>query len=82
VENKVQQVLDDLLSEKRIPFALTVGKITKTPTEYTIHFHDSRIRTARIPIKRGEPFEAMVRSAVLARVRRISGPLRNWKDVD
>ncbi len=77
IETEVQQVLDELWSEKLIPFSLSVGKITKAPAEYTIHFYDSRIRTARVPLTKGHSFRDMVRSAVLARVAKMSGPLKN-----
>ena len=77
IEAEAQQVLDELWSEKLIPFALNVGKITKAPDEYTIHFHDSRMRTARVPLTKGHSFRDMVRSAVLARVAKMSGPLKN-----
>ena len=76
IEAEAQQVLDELWNEHLIPFALTVGKITKTPDEFTIHFHDSRIRTARVPLIKNVSFRDMVRSAVLARVARMSGSLR------
>ena len=76
LEAEAQQVLDELWAEKLIPFALTVGKITKAPAEYTLHFYDSRIRTARVVLTRGHSFREMVRSAVLARVAKMSGPLK------
>jgi hypothetical protein len=76
LEAEAQQVLDELWAEKLIPFALTVGKITKAPAEYTLHFYDSRIRTARVPLTKGHSFREMVRSAVLERVAKMSGPLR------
>lgn len=72
---EVQQVLDELWSEKLTPFALNVGKITKDGAEYTIHFHDSRIHTARVPFTVGLSFRDMVRAAVLARVAEMSSPL-------
>jgi hypothetical protein len=75
IEAEAQQVLDELWSEKLLPFALNVGKITKGLGEYTIHFHDSRISTARVPLTKGHSFRDMVRAAVLARVDEISGPL-------
>ncbi len=81
VEAEAQQVLDELWSEKLIPFALHVGKLTKGMGEYTIHFHDSRIHTARIPLTKGQSFRDMVRSAVLARVEEMSGPL-DWPKKD
>ena len=75
VEAEAQQVLDELWSEKLIPFALNIGKITRGSSEYTIHFHDSRIHTASVPVIEGRPLKEMVRSAVLDRVAKISGPL-------
>ncbi len=78
-EAEAQQVLDELWSEKLIPFALKVGKITQDRAEYTIHFYDSRIHSARVPLSRELSFKEMVRSAVLVRVDEISGPL-HWPD--
>lgn len=75
LEVEAQQVLDELWSEKLIPFALSVGKITEGTGEYTIHFYDSRIRTASIPVADQTSFKGMVRLAVLARVAQMSGPL-------
>ena len=77
LEVEAQQVLDELLTEKLIPFPLNVGKITKGSAEYTIHFYDSRIHSARVSLTRGHSFRALVRSAVLARVQKMSGPLKN-----
>ena len=76
LETETQQALDELWNERLIPFALTVGKITKAPTEYTLHFHDSRIRTASVPLAKGQSYREMVRSAVLDRVAKMSGPLK------
>ena len=49
LEAEAQQVLDQLWEEKLIPFALHVGKISKAADRYTLHFYDSRMRTASIP---------------------------------
>ena len=76
LEAEAQQVLDELWSEKLLPFSLNVGKITKAPGEYTIHFYDSRLRTASVPLTKGHSFRDMVRSAVLERVAKMSGPLK------
>jgi len=78
LEAEAQQVLDKLWSERLIPFTLNVGKITKAYGEYTIHFYDSRIHSARVPLTCGHSFRDLVRSAVLARVAQLSGPLKNW----
>jgi hypothetical protein len=79
IEVEAQQVLDELLAEKAIPFTLNVGKITKGIGEYTIHFHDSRIFTASVPLTKSHSFRDLVRSAVLSRVAELSGPLKNWQ---
>lgn len=82
IETEAQQVLDELWNEKLIPFALTVGKITKASGEYTIHFYDSRLHTARVPLTESHSFRDMVRSAVLDRVAQMSGPLKDWPNKD
>ena len=65
---EAEQVLDELWSEKLLPFALNVGKITKATAEYTIHFHDSRIHAAHVPLTQAQSWVEMVRVAVLDRV--------------
>jgi hypothetical protein len=83
IEVEAQQVLDELWSEKLIPFALSVGKITKGPAEFTIHFYDSRIRTAKVHLTEGHSFRDLVRAAVLARVEQMNEPSKNPnKDFD
>jgi hypothetical protein len=76
LEAETQQVLDELWSEKLIPFALNVGKITKGSGEYTIHFYDSRMHSARVSLTQGQSWADMVRVAVLARAGKLSGPFK------
>jgi hypothetical protein len=76
LEAEAQQVLDELLKEEKISFGLNVGKLTKASGEYIIHFHDSRIFTAHVPLTEGQSWAEMVRVAVLARVAKMSGPLK------
>jgi len=76
IEADAQQVLDELWKEKLIPFRLNVGKITEDSAEYTIHFYDSRIRTASIPMTNNRSFKALLRDAVLACVAQL-GPSKN-----
>ena len=71
---EAQEVLDQLWNEKLVPFALTVGELTREADGYTIHFHDSRIYTADVPIIKGLSFRNMVRAAVLDRVAKMDGP--------
>jgi hypothetical protein len=77
LEIEAQQVLDELWREELIPFQLNVGQFTKEEDSgnYTIHFHDSRIRTALVTFPQGQLWAEIVRAAVLARVARMSGPL-------
>jgi hypothetical protein len=76
LESEAQQVLNQLWAEKLLPFELNVGKITKHSGHYTIHFHDSRMYTADVTLTEGQSWAEMVRAAVLARVAKLSGPLR------
>jgi hypothetical protein len=76
---EVQKVLDQLWNEKLLPFPLSVGKLTEDADGYTIHFHDSRISTASVPMIEGKPLSKdMVRSAVLDRVTKMGGPPKDW----
>ncbi len=75
LEEEAQQVLDQLWNEKELPFPLHVGKIVKGSGACTIHFHDSRIRTAQVHLTQGLSFGEMVRTSVLDRVAKMSGPL-------
>ena len=76
---EAQGMLDQLWNEQLIPFPLTIGRITQEGDEYTIHFHDSRLRTALISLAQGQPFKEGVRAVVLERVSKLSGPLTNWQ---
>ena len=79
IEIEAQQVLDELWSERLIPFSLSVGKITKDLEAYTLHFYDSRMSTTCVPLTERALFRGMVRSAVLDRVTKLSGPLKDWQ---
>jgi hypothetical protein len=77
LETEAQHVLDELWKEKLIPFQLNVGRLSKEEAsgKYTIHFHDSRIRTALVNCTQGQSWAEVVRAAVTDRVTRMSGPL-------
>ena len=75
LEGQVQAVLNEMRGEELLPFALNVGKITKSSDKYTVHFYDSRIRTAEIPLTKGQMLRDTIRSSVLARVAKMSDPL-------
>jgi hypothetical protein len=73
---QAQQVLDELLKEALIPFALTAYDInTNGRGEYVVHFNDSRIRSCRFSWTKREDFKDVLRVAVMERVNRMSGPL-------
>lgn len=77
LETEAQQVLDELWREKLIPFQLNVGRLTReaASNHYTIHFHDSRIRTALVIFTQDQSWAEMVRAAVLAGVAQMSRSL-------
>jgi hypothetical protein len=70
LEGQVQRILNNLLTEGLLPFKLNVGKITKENDAYHIYFYDSRIDTAVVTLVDGLPLDDLIRSAVLASVRR------------
>ncbi len=72
IKSEVQQALDELWNEKLLPFAMTVGKITKENDGYTLHFHYSLICTACVPLIEGLSVRDMVRAAVLDRVAKMT----------
>ncbi|MDX6530246.1 MAG: hypothetical protein QOH41_2536 [Blastocatellia bacterium] len=72
---EAQQVLNELWSEELLPFQLTAEKISEEIDEYTIHFFDSRMRSVCVPRAIDSPFKESVRTAVLDRVARMSGPI-------
>jgi hypothetical protein len=73
---EAQQVLDELWKEKLTPFKLNVGKITEDTDARTVHFYDSRMRRVRVPSTEANSFRDTFREVVLARVARLSGPLK------
>jgi hypothetical protein len=73
---EIQPLLDELLRDSLIPFALTAYPVQGDGRgEYLMPFNDSRIHSCKFSWKEGECFKEIVRAAVLARVDRISGPL-------
>lgn len=76
LEAQVQNVLNEMSEEKLLPFTLNVGKITKGPYNYTLFFYDSRMRSTKVPLSSGPMLGQAVRASVLAKVDKLSGPLR------
>lgn len=76
-ETKEAQVtLDELLSEHLIPFQLTAHKLEPTGTEECkVRFLDSRLHSVDVSWPEGRSFKDVFRTAVLERVKRLSGPL-------
>lgn len=72
----VQETLDELFSEHLIPFQLTAYNVQSvSPDEFSVPFYDSRCHSVSFSLKTGGSFKDTVRSAVLERVSRLSGPL-------
>jgi hypothetical protein len=73
-----QEALDELFKERLIPFTLSARVVESLGlAEYIVHFHDSWLRAVDVSWLDGQSFKASVRRAVLDRVSRLSGPLRN-----
>lgn len=76
MKSRVQETLDELLTEHLIPFALTAYKVDAVGfDEYFVPFYDSRLRSMYFSWKDGD-LNRVVRTAVLNRVQGMSGPLR------
>jgi hypothetical protein len=73
---RVQETLDELLSERLIPFELTAHQVNADGLgEYLVPFYDSRIHSIRFSWTDGGPsFKEVVRAAVLERVKRMDVP--------
>ena len=74
---EAQQALDELFSEHLLPFELTAHKLESIGSgEYIVRFHDSRLSSIDVSWVQGQSFKDVFRTAVLARVNRMSGPLK------
>ena len=79
---RVQTTLDDLNRERLIPFKLTAHGVTADgPGNYVVPFYDSRIHSFEFSWTDGDElsFKDVVRSAVLKRVERMTGPPKEWR---
>jgi hypothetical protein len=80
IKLEAQQVLDDLLKERLLPFKLTAEKvISEASSKYTIRFYDSRIHSITFTMEAGKSFKDLVRAATLEQVERMSGGLNRKK---
>jgi len=75
--SEAQSVLDDLWAENLIPFQLTARKVESVGLEeYIVRFNDSRLHSVDVSWKNLDSFGDALRVAVLARVARLTGPLK------
>jgi hypothetical protein len=71
---EAQQILDELFSENLLPFKLSAREVKSIgATEYVVRFHDSRLHSVEVSCRQGQSFKDEFRSAVLERVKRLSG---------
>lgn len=74
--SQAQRVLDRLFKDQLIPFRLRAEKVECVgPDEYIVRFYDSRLRSVDVSWRPSQSFEDVFRAALLARVKRLSGPL-------
>lgn len=77
---EAQSVLDDLWASDLIPFQLTAQQVESLGLdEYIVRFQDRRLGSVDVSWKNHESFKDAVQIAVLGRVTRLSGPLKNWR---
>ena len=77
MKSRVQETLDELLTEHLIPFALTAYKVDAIGcNEYVVPFYDSRVRSVNFFWRDGD-VKPVIRTAVLACVKRIHSPFKN-----
>ena len=73
---EAQQALDQLYKDDLIPFELSAHKLEPTGTkECNVRFHDSRLHSVHVSWPKGKRFKDAFRTAVVDRVKRLSGPL-------
>ena len=73
---EAQQVLDELFSEKLLPFKLSAREIKSVgAAEYLVYFHDSRLHSVDVSCREDRPFKDEFRAALLGRAGRMSGRL-------
>lgn len=76
LKTEAQSVLDELWGTQLIPFQLTAHIVESLgEEEYIIRFRDSRLRSVDVSWKTRDSFKDAVRSAVVTRVARMTGPL-------
>ena len=74
LKQEAQAVLDELMREGELPFLLEAREIIpEEGSQYTIRFHDSRMRSVTVRWEEGEPFKEVFRAGVLDRVSNLSG---------
>ncbi len=71
---EAQQILDDLFSEKLLPFKLSARQVESIGgEEYIVRFHDIRLPSIDVSWGVDQSFKDVFRTAVLERVARLSG---------
>jgi hypothetical protein len=73
---EAQKALDELFRERLLPFKLTAHAVEAIGLqEYIIRFRDSRLSSVLVSWYEGLSFKDICRTAVLERVKTLSGPL-------
>jgi len=79
MKNELQNALDELFTEKLIPFKLIAHIVAAEGETYTVRFFDSRLHSMRFSWEGNIPFKEAVRAAVFDRVKRMS-PIERYRD--
>ena len=74
---EAQQALDELFSKHLLPFKLSAREVESIGLEeHIVRFHDSRLPSVDVSWPKGECFKDVFRTAILERVKRLSGSQR------
>ena len=69
---QAQQTLDELYLERLLPFKLVAHKVESLGMEeYIVRFHDSRLHSLDLSLRRDQVFRTIFRAAILSRVARL-----------
>jgi hypothetical protein len=78
LKSKVQETLNEVFSEGKLPFHLTAYTLqTDDAGRYVVSFYDTRIHSMTFSVG-DRSLKDTVRAAVLDRIKNMSGPLAGW----
>ena len=73
---EAQQTLDELFSQYQLPFKLSARRVASIGVEeYIVYFQDGGLPSVDVSWHQGQCFKDVFRTAVMEKVKKVSGPL-------